>query len=53
MPATSGSGDVHTWTVDSPADMHAVLDRGVDGVITNKPDVLLDVLAERRLPAAA
>jgi glycerophosphoryl diester phosphodiesterase len=45
--------EVHTWTVDAPADMHAVLDRGVDGVITNRPDVLIDVLAERRVPAAA
>ncbi len=45
---------VHTWTVDDPAVMHAVLDRGVDGVITNKPDVLNGVLAERRAldPAA-
>jgi glycerophosphoryl diester phosphodiesterase len=28
--------------------MNRVLDRGVDGVITNFPDVLEDVLAERR-----
>lgn len=40
--------EVHTWTVDDPARMHVVLDRGVDGVITNKPDVLNQVLAERR-----
>lgn len=40
--------EVHTYTVNRPADMHAVLDRGVDGVITNFPDVLQDVLAERR-----
>jgi glycerophosphoryl diester phosphodiesterase len=45
--------EVHTWTIDAPADMHDVLDRGVDGVITNKPDVLIDVLAERRLSEAA
>lgn len=40
--------EVHTYTVNEPADMHAVLDRGVDGVITNFPDVLEDVLADRR-----
>jgi glycerophosphoryl diester phosphodiesterase len=45
--------EVHTWTVDNPADMHAALDRGVDGVITNKPDVLNAVLAARRIPQAA
>ncbi|WP_435768771.1 glycerophosphodiester phosphodiesterase [Nocardioides sp. SYSU DS0651] len=44
---------VHTWTIDDPARMHVVLDRGVDGVITNRPDVLEQVLAERRLGAAA
>lgn len=44
---------VHTWTVDDAARMHVVLDRGVDGVITNRPDVLEQVLAERRLAAAA
>ena len=40
--------EVHTYTVNQPADMHLVLDRGVDGVITNFPDVLEDVLDERR-----
>lgn len=45
--------EVHTYTVNDPADMHSVLDRGVDGVITNYPDVLEDVLAERRTADAA
>jgi glycerophosphoryl diester phosphodiesterase len=45
--------EVHTYTVNQPADMHLVLDRGVDGVITNFPDVLEDVLAERRRAADA
>lgn len=44
--------EVHTYTVNRPADMHMVLDRGVDGVITNVPDVLEDVLAARREQAA-
>src|SRR5918992_1043990 len=45
--------EVHTWTVDDPADMRTALDKGVDGVITNKPDVLNAVLAARRIPQAA
>jgi glycerophosphoryl diester phosphodiesterase len=45
--------EVHTYTVNQPADMHLVLDRGVDGVITNFPDVLEDVLEERRHAADA
>lgn len=44
---------VHTYTVNEPADMHAVLDRGVDGVITNFPDRLERVLEERRLARTA
>ena len=39
--------DVLTWTVDGEADMGAVVDRGVDGVITNRPSVLEDVLRDR------
>jgi glycerophosphoryl diester phosphodiesterase len=45
--------EVHTYTVNRPADMHLVLDRGVDGVITNFPDILENVLAERRDTADA
>lgn len=45
--------EVHTYTVNQPSDMHLVLDRGVDGVITNFPDVLEEVLDERRHAADA
>jgi glycerophosphoryl diester phosphodiesterase len=45
--------EVHTYTVNERADMNAVLDRGVDGVITNRPDVLEDVFDGRRRPASA
>lgn len=39
---------VHVWTVDETADMHRLLDWGVDGIITDRPDRLAAVLAERQ-----
>lgn len=42
-----GSREVHVWTVNEAALMHGLLDRGVDGVITDAPDVLREVLESR------
>ena len=39
--------EVHVWTIDDPAEMAALLDLGVDGIMTDQPQVLKDVLTER------
>ncbi|GAA1479484.1 glycerophosphodiester phosphodiesterase [Nocardioides aestuarii] len=38
---------VHSWTIDDPAEMIELLDRGVDGLMTDRTDILKDVLAAR------
>ncbi|HEU5159624.1 MAG TPA: glycerophosphodiester phosphodiesterase family protein [Streptosporangiaceae bacterium] len=38
---------VWPWTVDEPADMRRLLAREVDGIVTNRPDVLRRVLDGR------
>lgn len=38
---------VHVWTINEPAEMHRLLDLGVDGIVTDRADVLKDVLRER------
>jgi len=38
------------WTVNATADMERLIDLGIDGMTTDRPDVLREVLIERGLP---
>ena len=38
---------VHVWTIDEPAEMRRLLEMGVDGIMTDRPAVLREVMIER------
>ena len=40
----------HSWSTEDAAQMHRLLDLGVDGIVTDHIDILRDVLAERARP---
>ncbi len=38
---------VHVWTVNDPEEIKNLLDLAVDGIVTDRPDLLKELLAER------
>jgi glycerophosphoryl diester phosphodiesterase len=42
--AHSRNVDVHAWTINTEADMRAVIDMGVDGIITDYPTRLMGLV---------
>jgi len=40
---------VHAWTINEPDEMERLIDWGIDGIITDRPDLLKDILVRRDL----
>lgn len=38
---------IHVWTINDPAQMHALFDVGVDGIISDRADLLAEVMRQR------
>ena len=38
---------LHVWTIDDRPEMERLLDLGVDGIMTDSPTVLRDLLVDR------
>ncbi|TXK17641.1 glycerophosphodiester phosphodiesterase family protein [Homoserinibacter sp. GY 40078] len=40
--------EVHIWTINEPSEMERLLDAGVDGIVTDRADLALPLVAARR-----
>ena len=40
---------VHVWTIDKKSEMEELIELGVDGLMTDKPSTLMEVIKERNL----
>ena len=43
----SAGVEVHIWTVNDPVQMNRLLDAGVDGIVSDRADLALEVIARR------
>jgi glycerophosphoryl diester phosphodiesterase len=41
--------DIHYWTIDDPETMEKLIEAGADGILTNRPDLLLELFKEKGL----
>jgi glycerophosphoryl diester phosphodiesterase len=48
LAANKAGIEVHTWTINDADQMRELLDLGVHGIVTDRPDLLRQVLIERK-----
>lgn len=36
--------NLHYWTINDPDDMRRLIENGADGIITDRPDLLIEIL---------
>jgi glycerophosphoryl diester phosphodiesterase len=39
---------VHVWTIDDPSEMRELLELGADGIMSDRPDLMLEILSAQR-----
>ena len=39
-------GQIHYWTINDKEEMKSLIEKGADGLITDRPDLMKEVLAE-------
>ena len=40
---------MHAWTIDDPNQMNELIEMGIDGIMTDSPELLKTVLAKKRI----
>ena len=40
--------EVHVWTINDARDMERLLEMGVDGIVTDRADIAVEIVAKRR-----
>ena len=40
---------IHVWTINNPNEMEELIDMGINGIVTDEPDILMNIIKNRNL----